>query len=118
VSGEKISSDARMDRIFRLFSLISVLKVISYANWGILAAYMVKEPYEVAIVGKMAESYRREMDNHYLPDVLMLGGKGEGSFELLKDKLVKGQTTIYVCQDKICNLPVRSVQQALQQIKK
>ncbi|MEX0985931.1 MAG: thioredoxin domain-containing protein, partial [Bacteroidales bacterium] len=87
-----------------------------YANWGILAAYVAKEPYEVAIVGEMYETYRREIDNHYLPDVLLLGGKDQGSLELSKEKYIKGQTTIYVCRDKTCKLPVTEVQQALQQI--
>jgi len=52
----------------------------------------------------------------YLPDALFLGGKDEGSLKLLQNKLVAGQTTIYVCQGKTCKFPVTSAADALKQI--
>ncbi|AWW00113.1 thioredoxin domain-containing protein [Arcticibacterium luteifluviistationis] len=88
-----------------------------YANWNILRTYFSKEPYEVAIVGKDSEEFRKEMDAHYLPNVFISGGKNEGNLELLKDKLVKGKTTIYVCQNKVCQYPVNTVKEALELIK-
>lgn len=87
-----------------------------YSNWSILEAHFVRQPYEVAIIGKDYESARQAMDQHYLPYMLLLGGKSEGSLELLENKLIKGQTTIYVCQDKACKLPVTEVSKALMQM--
>ena len=57
------------------------------------------------------------MDNNYLPDAIFLGGKNEGTLNLLEDKLVSGQTTIYVCVDKTCKIPVTESEDALQQMK-
>ncbi|MEX0981905.1 MAG: thioredoxin domain-containing protein [Bacteroidales bacterium] len=88
-----------------------------YSNWGIVEAQFISQPYEVAIVGKEYGTMRKEMDQHYLPNTLLLGGENEGSLELLQNKTIKGQTTIYVCRDKTCKLPVTTVQQALHQIK-
>jgi len=88
-----------------------------YYNWFELYRRMLKEPYEVAIVGKNAEQIRKEMATHYMPNTLMLGGKTEGHLELLKMKLQKGATMIYVCQNKTCKLPVEEVESALQQMK-
>lgn len=88
-----------------------------YANWSQLEAYLVSEPYEVAILGNDAIEKRHEFSQQYLPNVLYLGGKKEGNLELLENKLNKGQTTIYVCQNKACQLPVTEVKKALSQIK-
>ena len=87
-----------------------------FANWDILMAWFASEPYEIAILGDDFESVRKELDQHYLPNVFLSGGRIEGNLELLKYKFVEGQTTIYVCQNKICQLPVVSVEEALKQI--
>ncbi len=96
----------------------SLLKNGNYfANWGILMAYFVSSPYEVAIVGEDWFAIRKELDQHYLPNMLLMGGKEEGKLPLLEDKLVPGQTTIYVCKDKACRLPVTETKKALEQMK-
>ena len=87
-----------------------------YSNWSILLYHFVKEPYEVAIVGEDYKATRKALDQHYLPNVLLMGGKNEGSLELLKNKMIDGQTTIYVCQNKACKLPVTDAAKALELI--
>ena len=87
-----------------------------YANWAILQTWLASEPYEVAILGDNHEEVRQELDRHHLPDVFLLGGGTEGYLPLLKNKLVDGQTTIYVCRQKTCQLPVTSVDDALKQL--
>jgi len=89
-----------------------------YANWGILEAWLTKPLYEVAITGDDFKNKRQEFDQHYLPDVILLGGKTESKLALLKNKLIAAKTTIYVCRDKTCKLPVMEVGQALRQIGK
>ena len=79
--------------------------------------YQVQPPYEVAIVGRKADQLRKLWDTHYLPNTLLMGGRKEGSLPLLKNKLQKGKTMIYVCKDKVCKLPVKEVTEALKQLK-
>ncbi|WKN42636.1 thioredoxin domain-containing protein [Tunicatimonas pelagia] len=88
-----------------------------HANWASLLGNIVHEPYEVAILGESSQITRQGMDKQYLPNVLFLGGQSEGSLTLLENKLVTGQTTIYVCQNKVCKLPVTQVGAALAQIR-
>ncbi|MEM6842341.1 MAG: thioredoxin domain-containing protein [Bacteroidota bacterium] len=88
-----------------------------HANWASLLAQLIHEPYEVAILGQSPQTTRQALDQQYLPNVLFLGGETEGSLALLENKLVEGQTTIYVCQNKICKLPVTQVDRALAQIR-
>ena len=87
-----------------------------YAHWGVLLNDFVHEPYEVAIVGLEYQAKRQALDQHYLPNALLLGGATEGTLELLEDKQTEGQTMIYVCQDKMCLLPVEAVDKAVAQI--
>ncbi|MEJ7679157.1 MAG: hypothetical protein WKG06_15150 [Segetibacter sp.] len=88
-----------------------------YPNWGILEAGFVSGLYEVAIVGKDDLHKRQMIDEYYLPNILLLGSKEKATLELLENKLVEGQTTIYVCQDKVCKRPVTEVKDAVMQIR-
>jgi uncharacterized protein YyaL (SSP411 family) len=87
-----------------------------FANWLVLMCWFLSEPYEVAILGENWEKIRKELDRNYLPDVFLSGGEKEGNLELLKEKLQEGKTTIYVCHDKVCQLPVFSSEAVLLQI--
>ena len=80
-------------------------------------AWLASEPYEIAIVGNDCEAMRKEFDSHYLPNVFLSGGKTDGDLEMLSEKLVKGETTIYVCRDKQCQRPVTEVSEALKLVK-
>ena len=89
---------------------------VYYANWDILMAWVVSNPYEVAIIGDDYESKRIEFEQNFYPNIFLSGGKTEGTLEILKDRLVDGQTTIYVCREKMCKLPVTEVKDALSQM--
>jgi len=84
-----------------------------YSNWCQLIATMIKPPYEIAILGDNAQQKAAQMQRSYLPNSFFLGGQKEDGMELLKDKLQEGRTMIYVCQNKVCKLPVQDVQKAL-----
>ena len=70
--------------------------------------------YEVAIMGDQWRARQSEFDAYYLPNVIYLGGTNEGNLELLANKLVEDQTTIYVCENKTCRLPVQNTNKALE----
>jgi uncharacterized protein YyaL (SSP411 family) len=96
----------------------SLTKNISFfANWGLLEESFVSPPYDVAIVGDQYRVLRAQIDQNYLPGVLLSGGRDEGTLKLLENKLVKNQTTIYVCRDKLCKQPVTEVAKALELLK-
>ncbi|MBI9100747.1 MAG: thioredoxin domain-containing protein, partial [Spirochaetaceae bacterium] len=84
-----------------------------FANWGILMGWMATGVYEVSIIGENYENIKRELDEYYLPHIFLSGGKEEGTLEQLKNKLVEGETLIYVCRDKNCLKPVSTVNEAL-----
>jgi len=90
--------------------------IFYYSNWGILGIHFIHPLYEVAIVGGDWDSIRKTIDTSYLPHAIFLGGRDEGTLSLLRNKLVPGKTTIYVCVDRSCKIPVNTAKEALQQI--
>ncbi|HCW07414.1 MAG TPA: thioredoxin domain-containing protein, partial [Cytophagales bacterium] len=71
---------------------------------------------EVVIVGEKAEEIRVEMQKKYLPFALTLGTKSESKLPLFEGRDVKNETMIYVCRNKVCQLPVNDVEKAIEQI--
>ncbi|TNE32775.1 thioredoxin domain-containing protein, partial [bacterium] len=85
-----------------------------HANWAMLLGKNNEGIFEVAVVGKDAKNLANDMQSHYLPNCLYLGGTEE-NLPLLKEKLTT-KTTIYVCKDKVCNLPTTEVEKAVAEV--
>ncbi len=84
----------------------------NFSNWGMLGLWEMGPFYEVAITGPNAKKLRAEMDLHYLPQSLFLGGSS-GSLPLLEGKFL-GEDNIFVCQNKVCQFPVNNADEALE----
>jgi len=85
-----------------------------YSNWCSLYWAIVNPPFEVAVIGDNSRALSKELMQYYLPNALILGGKSEGNLQLLQDKLIEGETRIYVCKNKVCKFPVLEVNKALE----
>lgn len=90
-----------------------------YSNWGILMLKHLEPYFEVVIAGKKAPEFVRELDQHYIPNKLLVAAKKEtkGQLPLLEFRFVEGATQVYVCQNKVCQLPVDNVEAAVKQMK-
>jgi hypothetical protein len=82
-------------------------------NWGKLYLMFAKPFAEVAIVGKDPVHVRFEMANHYIPNKVFCGTASGSDLPLLKDKKSTETSTIFVCYNKACKLPVHSSKEAL-----
>jgi len=87
------------------------------SNWSILYSNLLGDFYEVAIVGKDAKQKLKEINKKYIPNKLIVGSTRESKLPLLEFKYDENKTTIYVCVDGACKLPVNETEKALQQIK-
>jgi uncharacterized protein YyaL (SSP411 family) len=87
-----------------------------YAGWAMLMDGYINEPFEIAIVGENAPALKLEFDKHYLPNTILSGASNTSNLSLLKDKYKAGETWIYVCKNKTCGLPVRTVAEAMSQV--
>ena len=86
-----------------------------YANWARLMGMMTYGPFEIAIMGEEALAKGQQMQQHYLPTALFMGGDEE-HLPLLENKGVEEGTLIYVCRNKTCKLPVKEVDAAMKQV--
>jgi len=87
------------------------------SNWACLFACLVQPTAEIAITGQDAIVYRKELDKHYLPNVIFAGTKSRSNLPLLEGREAKdSQTRIFVCYNKTCQLPVKSPAEALKQL--
>jgi hypothetical protein len=67
-------------------------------------------------MGEEAVEMNMQLQKHYQPISLFMGGKKE-DLPLLEMKLVENNTYIYVCRNKTCKLPVQESAKAIKQIK-
>lgn len=84
-----------------------------WSRWLSLHTRMAHKRFEVAIVGPQAEQLRLEMAAELCPQAVFVGGNEEGTLELLEAKLQPGRTLIYVCENRVCQLPTEDPKQAL-----
>lgn len=87
-----------------------------YANWAMLSDNFIDEPFEVAIVGDKSAVFKREFDKYFLPNCIFIGTRNKSSLPLLEGKDRQGETLIYVCKGKTCQLPVKTVADAIKQL--
>ena len=92
-----------------------------YSNWGLLLLQQALPFYEVAIVGADAEKKRKELNLYFIPNKIVAGSNpahaGANTLPLLQDRYVDGRTLIYVCENKVCKLPLEKVEEALKLMK-
>ncbi|MFT5915469.1 MAG: hypothetical protein ACI81T_001970 [Bacteroidia bacterium] len=106
-------------------------KEVNYlTNWASLYTNLVEPTVEVAIVGKDYEDFAHSIQQNFHPNRILVATKQDSDdsnsngnsikgLPLLQNRTaIGGETTIYVCREKACQLPVQSVEKALEQIKR
>jgi uncharacterized protein len=88
------------------------------AYWATVYLEMEKGMAEVVLLGADLQDVRTELQREYLPFAVFTGATSGSDLPLLADKgLTDGKTTVYVCYNKSCRLPVYTASDALQQLK-
>lgn len=89
------------------------------SNWACLYTDMHLPTAELVLVGPEARKMSQPLHQQYYPNRLVLGTTTSSELPLLKErKALDNKTTIYVCFDKSCQLPVHEVDEALKQLHK
>lgn len=83
-----------------------------HSNWLNLSLSFSGDQFEVAITGPEAIRLGQELQANYIPNCLFCMGEKE-DLPLLKNRVNKGKTQIYVCQNQTCRLPVETTAEAL-----
>ncbi|MCD0489423.1 thioredoxin domain-containing protein [Pedobacter sp. MC2016-14] len=83
----------------------------AYSNWSIQLLNEVFGINEIAIAGEDTIAVQKEFNTHYIPNKIILAGTNS-TLPLLKDKQ-SIETKIYICRNKACQLPVGTVDEAI-----
>jgi len=86
------------------------------SNWLNLYSNYLGEFYEIAVVGPEAVERINVLHKDYIPNKLIAGSTQDSALPLLEYKFKDNETTIYVCIDGACKLPVKEASVALKQI--
>ncbi len=89
----------------------------SSSNWGQLVLNELKPYYEIVVVGDKAPEKALEMYKKYIPNAVFAGSTKESNMPLLENRFQEDETYIYVCQNRVCKLPVTDVEVAVSQLK-
>lgn len=85
-------------------------------NWASLYAALLRPGAEIAITGPKTDDFRRQLSRHFLPHDVLAGALEASELPLLEGRNNTTTTTIYVCHNRACQLPVHSVPEALAQL--
>ncbi|MGI4739438.1 MAG: thioredoxin domain-containing protein [Janthinobacterium lividum] len=85
-------------------------------NWASLYVALLQPGAEVALVGPQAEKLRAQLSRHFLPNEILGGTLTTSALPLLADRSGREKTTLYVCRNRTCQLPVHTVPEALAQL--
>jgi uncharacterized protein len=89
-----------------------------YSNWASLLNKLIWPIFEVVVTGPASLEFRGKFDREYLPFIFFAGSVKDSNLPILENRLNDIKTTIYVCRNKVCLLPVGTVEEALTLIEK
>ncbi len=87
-----------------------------FSNWLNLYCDLALGFYEVVITGQNAESFLKNVNSRYLPNILIAASTKENDLPLFRNRFVQGKTLIYTCIDGTCKLPVDNVEDFLREM--
>src|SRR5690606_25538648 len=83
----------------------------AYSNWAIQLLETIFGKYEIALTGPGGTELRQQLDRHYIPNKLILGGT-KSTLPLLTEKITD-RTLAYVCKHNTCSQPVEDINELL-----
>lgn len=88
-----------------------------YANWLNLKMNFTHNFYEVVVMGPNYKKLNKELNTHYLPNILIDGSNEPDQRPLTANRYKESEDLIYVCTNGTCQLPVSSLSECLNLIK-
>lgn len=88
----------------------------AFANWMELWLAFLPGNKELAVTGTGAKAAAQQINNRYLPHVSVAGSDKESYLPFLQNRFAKDSFMFYVCENKACNLPTASINDALAQL--
>ncbi|MDP2089859.1 MAG: thioredoxin domain-containing protein [Flavobacteriaceae bacterium] len=85
------------------------------AKWASLLGFMVSGAPTLAVIGPKSLAMALEIQRKSTSSILICGGIKE-NIPYLKDKLIEGKTSIYLCKNNSCSAPIFTIEEVLERI--
>ena len=106
------------DRMTGSMSKLIFTELEYSANWGSLYLFKTKPAAEIIIVGEKSIQYSNHFGKKQLPNTVLMGTKDKSKLPLFyRRTTINNKTAIYVCYHNTCQLPVTSINDALDLLK-
>jgi uncharacterized protein YyaL (SSP411 family) len=88
----------------------------AYSNWLDLALSFSEQNKELAICGPNAKEANKIITGLYLSNVIVAGCEKTSSLPFLKNRFIEEENLYYVCENKTCQLPTKTVKEVISQL--
>jgi len=89
----------------------------AYYNWLNLMLNYTNTYYEVALSGKDATTKLKELQNYYIPNILIAGATKDSKIPLMENRFIPNETFIYVCVEGACKMPEKEIKTVVLKMK-
>jgi uncharacterized protein YyaL (SSP411 family) len=88
----------------------------AFSNWlNVLLNYS-EQNKELAICGEKAFDYLAQINQKYLPNIILAGTNSDSKLPFLESRFVENQTLFYWCQNKTCDIPTADIEEIINKI--
>ena len=103
-------------KMIRAIKQYAIKNPTFHSYWLNTASNLAYPFYEVGIVGNNYKKEKEKMDKLFLPNIILFGGNQENKLEILANRFIPSKTLFYVCENRVCKLPVEDSDKAIEQI--
>lgn len=86
-----------------------------FANWINLYLNFTYAFKEIVITGKESKNYLKEIQENFIPNAVFIASEKE-HLEITKNRFEENKTSIHICSNYTCQLPVYTIKDALKEI--
>jgi uncharacterized protein YyaL (SSP411 family) len=88
----------------------------AFSNWlNVLLNYS-EQNKELAVCGEKALEYLSQINQAYLPNIIIAGTNTESALPFLENRFVENQTLFYLCQNRTCDVPTADFEEIIKEI--
>lgn len=90
----------------------------AFSNWLNVFLNYSEQNKELAICGKKALQYGKEINSRYVPNLILAGSEKASNLPILEARFKESETLFYICQNKTCLIPSPNFEEVMQKLYK
>lgn len=89
----------------------------AFSNWLNVFMNWDTRQRELAICGENALESLNIINSNYLPQITVAATESPSNLPFMRNRYTKGVVSYYVCKNKVCDLPIYNIDEAINQLK-